>query len=71
MRSQTYQLCGRFLLCREDVYDTVAHCNKFYEWLSRIEVTSHRATITRVIAEKMTVCFAGMYDEVDFAGSSV
>ena len=49
----------------------MAHCNKFYEWLTRIEVTSHRATITRVIAEKMTVCFAGIYDEVDFAGSSV
>ncbi len=64
--AQTYQMCGRFLLCRDDVFDTVKHCNNFYDWLGTVGVTSHRATITRVIAEKMTICFAGLYSEGDF-----
>ena len=68
---QTYQMCGRFLLCRDDVFDTVSHCNNFYDWLGTVGVTSHRATITRVIAEKMTVCFAGLYAETDFSDGGV
>ena len=68
---QTYQLCGRYLLCRENVFDTVAHCNKFYEWLGHIDVTAHRATIVRVIAEKMTICFAGLYAESEFDAATI
>ena len=57
-----YQLAGVFLTFKSSDVDEDEWCNKFWEYLTSIGVTSgHKAGMIDCLGEKLAVCFPGIY----------
>ena len=63
----SFQLLAKFLSMKQtDGDDCVAHCTQFYNWLGEIKLNTNRHSITKSVAEKLSISFPNLYQESQF-----
>jgi len=69
--TNTFQLIGKFLMLKgpnddEHKVETREHLDKFWYFLSDINISSHRSGIVKAIAEKVNQMMPGIYDAAEY-----
>jgi hypothetical protein len=61
--STTFALFGKYLILKEEGVESVEHCDRFFHWLTSIDMPSgFRSSIVEAVAKKLDVSFPGIYD---------
>lgn len=59
----SFQLVGKFLSFKDANVDSLLLCETFYQWLCELNTPKgFRAGIVHALAEKINICFPGIYD---------